>query len=321
MELGLIMPNVRVPAKPYFDFRMSTVKAYAKINLGLRILQKRGDGYHDVETVFHRVNLFDEISLEQASSISFTSTDPNLPADDSNLCIRAANLLQQYDDIRKGARISLVKNIPVGAGLGGGSSDAASTLLGLIELWNIKMPDELLPSVALRLGSDVPYFLSNGSAYATGRGEVLEYFNLDIPYWIVVAYPNIHVSTAWAYGAIHDEKFNRHAINHTGPLSIHESSLASRISLKDFLIKNIQNPHELNHHLQNDFEPVVLHEYGQIGYAKLILYSEGACFAQMSGSGSAVYGFFTDEMNATAAAIKLRALNRVFITPPYFKPE
>jgi 4-diphosphocytidyl-2-C-methyl-D-erythritol kinase len=288
---------------------MITLKAYAKINLGLRILRKREDGYHEIETVFARVNPFDEINLELDSKISMTSNEINLPIDGANLCIRAANLLQQQSGITKGAKISLIKNIPIGAGLGGGSSDAASTLIGLVKLWDLKISEEKLCSIALELGSDVPYFLKTGTAFATGRGEILEYFNFDLPYWIVLLYPNIHISTAWAYQSLNDA--HSHYISHP----------TSHITLKDFLIKNIHNPHELNQHLLNDFEPVVLHQHKQIGFAKLMLYSEGACFAQMSGSGSSVFGFFKDEHKAVSAAEKLQNRYKVFITPPNFHPE
>ncbi|MBA4312082.1 MAG: 4-(cytidine 5'-diphospho)-2-C-methyl-D-erythritol kinase [Chlorobiaceae bacterium] len=288
---------------------MITLKAYAKINLGLRILRKREDGYHDLETVFARVNPFDEINLELDSKISMTSNEINLPIDETNLCIRAANLLQQQSGIAKGVKISLIKHIPIGAGLGGGSSDAASTLIGLVKLWELKISEEKLCSIALELGSDVPYFLKTGTAFATGRGEILEYFSLPLPYRIVILYPDVHVSTAWAYQSL--ESSNTNHIPHP----------TSHITLKDFLIKNIHNPHELNQNLLNDFEPVVLHQHKQIGFAKLMLYSEGACFAQMSGSGSSVFGFFKDEHKAVSAAEKLQNRYKVFITPPNFHPE
>jgi 4-diphosphocytidyl-2-C-methyl-D-erythritol kinase len=288
---------------------MITLKAYAKINLGLRILRKREDGYHEIKTVFTRVNPFDEINLELDSKISMTSNEINLPIDGANLCIRAAKLLQQQSGITKGAKISLIKNIPIGAGLGGGSSDAASTLIGLVKLWDLKIWEEKLCSIALELGSDVPYFLKTGTAFATGRGEILEYFNFDLPYWVLLLYPNVQVSTAWAYQSLND------------PHSHHVSHPTSQITLKDFLLKNIHNPHELNQNLLNDFEPVVLHEHKQIGFAKLMLYAEGACFAQMSGSGSSVFGFFKDEHKAISAAEKLQNRYKVFITPPNFHPE
>ncbi len=287
---------------------MITLRAYAKINLGLRILRKREDGYHDIETIFYRVNPYDEIRLEPSTDIVFESNDTSLPADESNLCIRAAKLLQQYAGISLGVKISLIKNIPIGAGLGGGSSDAATTLLGLIKLWDIGITKEELSALALQLGSDVPYFLNQGTAYATGRGEILEYFNINNPHWIVLVCPDIHVSTAWAYQEIHSSR-----------LKTHNSKLITQTSnLKTLLLENINNPQQLNPLLHNDFEPLVLHKHKSIAYLKLSLYATGAKFAQMSGSGSSVYGFYTDEKEAMNAATQFSRKYKVFITPPNF---
>lgn len=292
---------------------MINTKAYAKINLGLRVLSKREDGYHNIETVFHRVYPHDEISLKPSSSIFLICDNPLLSTDDSNLCVRAAKLLQEYTGIKDGVKIFLKKNIPLGAGLGGGSSDAASTLLGLVKLWNINITHDELQKIALQLGSDVPYFLKPGTAYATGRGEILEDFKLEIPFWIVLVYPNIHISTAWAYQAIHDPKLTKHHTNIR-----HQTS---DVSLKQILLQNINDPQQFNHLLHNDFEPIVLHANKTIAHLKLSLYSVGAKFAQMSGSGSSVYGFFIEEKNAMDTLNKLNKSYMVFITPPNFNPS
>ncbi|TAK60449.1 MAG: 4-(cytidine 5'-diphospho)-2-C-methyl-D-erythritol kinase, partial [Bacteroidetes bacterium] len=174
-------------------------KAYAKINIGLRILGKREDGYHDIETIFHRTNIFDRLIFELNKEIFISVSGFPLPNDNNNLSLRAANLLRQSYNLPFGVKIGLEKNIPIGAGLGGGSSDAAATLLGLRTLWNLPISIAELNVLAQQLGADVPYFLHDDSAYGTGRGDTLEYFHLDLPYWIVLVYPAIHVSTAWAY--------------------------------------------------------------------------------------------------------------------------
>lgn len=280
---------------------MLLLRAYAKINLGLRILRKREDGYHDIETIFHRVNLYDEITFEQAPEISLTSTGIDVPVNDDHLCLRAARLLQSEQRVQSGVRIMLNKKIPVGAGLGGGSSDAAATLIGLNSLWQLGLSHELLSSLALRLGSDVPYFLKPGSATATGRGELLEYFDLDLPYWIVLVYPDLHISTAWAYGAMH--------IGHR----------TSNISLKQILLENMNDPRRLPLLLPNDFEPLVLRTHEPVARVKKMLYDRGAVFAQMSGSGSSVYGLFRDENDAIGAADEFRQQFPVFVTPPHFQ--
>jgi len=279
-----------------------TRKAYAKINIGLRILKKRQDGYHEIETVFHRINLFDEIAVVPSDSISLVSSHPTLPVDDNNICLRAAKRLQEHLGIQKGATISLVKNIPMGAGLGGGSSDAAATLLCLLSMWKVGITHESLLSIALELGSDVPYFLKEGSAYATGRGEKLEYFALEVPYWIVCAYPEIHISTAWAYSqtSVRPEK--------------------AETPLKQIILEKIRRPAELSGLIRNDFEPLILRTHEPVIIARQALYDSGAVFAQLSGSGSAVYGFFKGEAEALEAAGGFPEKHRIFITPPGFSP-
>ena len=292
---------------------MTKLKAYAKINLGLRIIGKREDGYHNIETIYHRINLCDEIILEPSLSITIMCDNISVPSNENNLCFRAAKLLQQYCNIDSGVYIKLIKNIPVGAGLGGGSSDAAATLLGLVKIWNLGINKNKLHELALQLGSDVPYFLKEGTAYATGRGEILDYFKFDIPYWIVLVYPNINISTSWAYQSFYDSRFKRH-----------ESNLkpqTSKSSLKQILLSNIQRPQELNHLLHNDFEPIILHTHESIAYIKVSLYAAGAKFAQMSGSGSAVYGLFGSQQEVNSVLDKFGRHYQIFITAPNFQAE
>lgn len=292
--------------------KMINLKAYAKINLGLRILSQRDDGYHNIETVFHRVQPHDEIRLEQSSDLTLTVNTPGLPRDDNNLCVKAAKLLQQHVGTENGVHIFLNKNIPIGAGLGGGSADAAATIIGLMNLWHIDISKNELLKIGLQLGSDVPYFLSPGTAYATSRGEILEYFEFSMPYWIVIIYPNIHVSTKWAYEAIHDKRYIQHESEVNNP--------KSNISLRQILLDHVHDPIHLNAVLHNDFEPIILHKYEKIAFAKVSLYAAGAKFAQMSGSGSAIYGLFTSEQDANDAAGQLRKRYQVFMTSPNFKP-
>jgi 4-diphosphocytidyl-2-C-methyl-D-erythritol kinase len=287
---------------------MLALRAYAKINLGLRILRLRNDGYHDLETIFRRINLFDEVELERADSISMECSPGELPADERNLSYRAAVLLQKELGRGDGVRITLKKNIPVGAGLGGGSSDAASTLLGLLRLWGAAIPNDRLRSVAVQLGSDVPYFLESGMAYATGRGDVLEYFRVAFPYWIVVVTPALHISTAWAYKNL--KKSNLSGAFEQKP----------RSSLKDLLVENLHNPRMLQSLIRNDFEPLVLETHDDVVRLKRGLYESGADFAQLSGSGSAVYGLFKTESAARSAAESFTGEHRVSITPPTFDP-
>ncbi len=277
------------------------VKAYAKINLGLRILRKRVDGFHDIETVFHRINLFDEITFENSDNISLECNDPVIPTDDNNLCIRAVKLLKLKYNITTGVHISLKKNIPVGAGLGGGSSDAACILQNLTKFWKIDTEQDDLFQLASQLGSDVPYFLTNGTAHATGRGEKLEYFELDVPYWIVIVFPSIHISTSWAYG------------------NLKLRSIIDNKSLKDILIKHINYPKILKKKIQNDFEELVSENYSDIKKIKLYLYECGAEFVQLSGSGSSVFAFFKEEQVAMATTTSFKENYKTYLTEPSFK--
>jgi 4-diphosphocytidyl-2-C-methyl-D-erythritol kinase len=278
------------------------IKAYAKINIGLNILGKRQDGYHDLETVFHRIDLADEILLEPSSTIGFTCDSSGVPSDDSNLCLRAAHLLQQECGTLRGVQVSLTKRIPIGAGLGGGSSDAATTLLGLNKFWGLNLSRQNLQTLALKLGSDVPYFLHYNSARASGRGEILEYFPLDLPFWILLVYPMLQVPTTWAYGQLRSTEYSGNRLT------------------KEFLLATLHQPEKLRTSITNDFEPPVFKQYPELKEIKESLVKSGAIFALMSGSGSAVYGFFPDYKKAQALSTDLAKRYQIFITPPHFQP-
>lgn len=287
-----------------------TTRAYAKINLGLRILGRRDDGYHEIETIFHRINLYDEITFEPASTISLACNHHELPTDERNLCVRAAGLLQKLFGIHEGVHITLKKTIPIGAGLGGGSADAAAVLVTLPKWWNQTLSTEEQFALALQLGADVPYFLQPGTAYATGKGEILHYIELDIPYWIVVVYPNLHISTAWAYQKVKIPN-----------LKSQISNPKTQATLKEIILEHLHEPRMLMSLLHNDFEPLILRTYEPVARVKQALYIAGADFAQLSGSGSSVFGLFQNETYAKDAARELGKHYQVFITPPHFKAE
>jgi 4-diphosphocytidyl-2-C-methyl-D-erythritol kinase len=280
-----------------------TLRSYAKINLGLRVLNRREDGYHNIETVFHRINLYDEISFELSRKITLITDKSGIPADHHNLCVKAALALQRQFAPESGAEIRLNKKIPVGAGLGGGSSNAATTLLALNNLWNLQLSDNNLEELALQIGSDVPFFLRTGSAYAKGRGEILEYFHLDIPYWIVLVYPSVHISTAWAYA-------NLVKRNHE-----------NQPTLKEIIFQHLDDTEMLANHLKNDFEPLALSKYPILARMREILKTAGANYVQMSGSGSSMFAFFSDEQAAKDIVKKMENQYPVFLTSPNFQPE
>lgn len=275
-------------------------RAYAKINIGLFIFGKRTDGYHDLETVFHEIDLYDELELEPHDELTMTADSILVPIDESNLCLRAAQLLQKEHNVRQGVSINLKKNIPIAAGLGGGSSDAASVLLGLNELWHLKLKKNKLEKLAAELGSDIPFFIDGGTAFATGRGEILKHFELNIPYWIVLVTPARFVSTTWAYNSIKNYRNGKG----TG--------------WQNVLTEHIQNPKKLVTAVQNDFEPSVFKAHPEILHTKEKLQNSGAVFSLMSGSGSSVFGFFKDVKRAQQVVKEFPPTYVVSITEPNF---
>ena len=277
------------------------LRAYAKINIGLHVLRRRPDNFHDIETVFHEIDLFDEIELALDDRTAMTADSILVPIDGTNLCLRAALLMQKEKDVKEGVMIHLKKNIPIGAGLGGGSSDATTVLRGLNKLWKLNISNDKLRSLASQLGADVPFFVEGGSAYATGRGEILEHFSLDIPYWIVLVTPPIHVSTGWAYGH----------------LKLHRNGKAE--GLNSILLKNLKNPKKLQSALENDFESSVFEAHPDIQTVKKQLVEAGSVFSLMSGSGSSVFGFFKDEQKAREAISSFPKNYHTSLTAPEFK--
>jgi 4-diphosphocytidyl-2-C-methyl-D-erythritol kinase len=290
---------------PYFRagrFTM-TLHAYAKINIGLHILGKRSDGYHDLETIFREIDLFDEIDLEPQKTLEINADSILVPVDESNLCFQAADLLRKDRKIKEGVLIQLRKKIPIGAGLGGGSSNAAAVLLGLNELWNLKLSHDQLRMLAGQIGADVAFFIEGGNAYGSGRGEILEHFSLDIPYWIAVVTPLIHISTTWAYSH----------------LKLHRDGKGTELRAK--IAKQISNPKKIVSLVQNDFEQSTIEVYPQIGQIKESLKEKGAVFSLMSGSGSSVFGFFENEKKALNALEAFPKNYQTSLTAPTFKPD
>jgi 4-diphosphocytidyl-2-C-methyl-D-erythritol kinase len=262
-------------------------RAYAKINLGLSILGKRTDGYHEIETVLHRISWHDELSFESSGTLGIRCNDPSIPTDERNICFKAAHLLRRHLGTNKGVIISIAKSVPAGAGLGGGSADAGVVLRTLPEFWGYSVADADLERYAATLGSDVPFFLHSGTAVATGRGEQLEYFDCRLPFAILTCYPGIHVSTSHAYGAVRGY------------------SERSAVSPKERLIRTIARG-DIQDALRNDFEPVVFAAHPEVRHLRDALLELGADAAALSGSGSSVYGLFRDPATARSAEAVMR---------------
>ncbi len=252
-----------------------------KINLGLNIIRKRKDGYHDIETIFYPVELKDALEgiksgvdphySEIDAGVTFESSGLVVSGDvNDNLCVKAYHLLKKDFPDLAAVQLHLHKAIPMGAGLGGGSADGAFTLLLLDQLFHLHLSQEQLLQYALQLGSDCPFFILNKPSYATGRGEFLTEITLDLsPYQFVIINPNIHISTAFAFSQIKPGQ------PHT--------------SVKEIIQLPVEQWKES---LMNDFEKTVTGSYPVIADIKQELYHKGAVYASMTGSGSSVFGLF-----------------------------
>ena len=282
------------------DSESITIPAFAKINWSLRVLGRRDDGYHEIDTVLQTVSLHDTITFEETSDdvIRLWCDDRSIPADENNLVWRAAAALRERYSVRRGARIRLEKRIPAEAGLGGGSSDAAATLLALAILWEIEMAADDLAKIAEGVGSDVPFFLYGGTARATGRGSIVEPLEDSPQKHLIVIKPNASISTAKAYSTL-----NRAALTSSDSKPILFRSQASNSSASIDL--NV---------LHNDFEPTVFQLEPEIERAKVALLKSGARAAMLSGSGSAVFGIFEnqDAQERAIQAIELETGWRAF---------
>jgi len=255
------------------------LKSCAKINIGLSVTGQRQDGYHNIETLFQEIDLCDEITFKQSSnSIIIKSDNPDLPLDKSNLMYQAFELFKNKASISDGIEIYIKKRIPMGGGLGGGSSNAATTLLAANSLWGSPFSTEQLFNLAQEIGSDVPFFITGGTAIGRGRGEELSFLEIPDDWFAVLVCPGISVSTKWAYGELKITLTNEKKITNFNAL------------FTDWLIDRWQSD------LLNDFETPVFNRYPELRAIKDKLYKMGAFYASMSGSGSTLYGLFKDSM-------------------------
>ena len=263
---------------------MKTIElfSHAKINLRLDVLRKRADGYHDIRTVFQKVSLGDELRIAISKrGIAVTCDHPQVPTNEDNLAYQAAqSMLNQYH-IKDGVSIDIKKNIPVAAGLGGGSSNAASTLMGVNQLFGLGATKQELMKTGSTLGADVPFFIFGNAALATGIGDRLETIEVNPKLWLLLITPDIPISTSWAYRNFRMGLTNK-PINITIPCCINYLS-------------------EIMSILSNDLEKVVIPRYPIIQKIKDELINKGAKGSLMSGSGSTVFGIFPSEDEAKEA--------------------
>ncbi|UCE42442.1 MAG: 4-(cytidine 5'-diphospho)-2-C-methyl-D-erythritol kinase [Candidatus Aminicenantes bacterium] len=260
------------------------IKSFAKINLGIEVLGKRDDGYHEIRTLFQSVDLFDLLDFFPCTQdeIILIGDDDSILWDESNLVNQAATLLKERHAIKKGMEIHVKKNIPAGKGLGGGSSNAAMTLLALNKMWQINLEKNALKDLGAQIGADVPFFFEGGLCLGQGKGDILFQQEDPSPLLCLLVFPSVSVSTESAY-----ERFR--------------ASLTSQS--KESKIIKFLNSHDLGF-LENDLEEIVFRTYPQIKAIKSLIQEQGSELTLMSGSGSAVFGLF-DQRNKAMNALRV----------------
>ncbi len=272
------------------------VHSFAKVNLALSVLGRRADGFHEIRTVFQTISLGDEIEILPSTTLELSCEGLSEVPITENLVWKAACQLAQAVPGERGARLTLRKRVPPGSGLGGGSGDAAATLIGLCRFWGLSLSGAQLQCIAAGLGSDVPFFLQGGTALGAGRGEEiyplpeLEATNL------LIIIPSVHISTAEAYRS----------------LSLGLTSMGSTHKIQSFCGR-LREGRSCLDAIFNDFEASILPAYPAVREARDFLMARGATTALLSGSGSSVFGFFSDEESTLAASrIAQRETWRVF---------
>jgi len=256
-------------------------RSYAKINLTLQIQNKRKDNYHNIHSLFLELNYFDKLSFKRAEKYKLTSTGLDVPCDESNLVTKAYKLLSQKYKITNYLSIHLEKNIPLFAGLGGGSSNAATVLKALNEIWNLNLDSNFLEKIGSKIGADVPFFINGGVQEVKGIGDVLKPIDYsmkeDLVFLLVI--PKINISTKWAY-----EKLNKHL----------------DINIKPYKFRSFSNDFDWDLY-SNDFENLVISTYPEIGNIKNNLLNSGAFFTSLSGTGSTMFGVYRNKSLALKA--------------------
>ncbi|MEW6001648.1 MAG: 4-(cytidine 5'-diphospho)-2-C-methyl-D-erythritol kinase [Nitrospirota bacterium] len=269
-----------------------SMSAPAKINWFLTINGKREDGYHDINSLMQSISLYDDLAFERSDRIEVIS-DLDIPPE-NNLVYKAAAILKGFSSSKEGARITVKKNIPVSAGLGGGSSDAAYTLLGLNRLWGLGLKNPELIGIGQEIGSDVPFFLNGPLAFISGRGEKIRTIKINSSLEFLLVKPPISISTSWAYKT-YDGK-------NTGELTKNPVDIklfCRALQRKDFASLSLM--------IKNDLESVVFEGYPVVEDIKVRLLKEGAKISSMSGSGPTVFAVFDSYNIAESAARSMKS--------------
>ena len=270
------------------------LRAFAKINLGLDILRKREDGYHEVRMIMQTIQMYDVLEMKKVKKpgISLSVNYPYIPSDERNLVYKEAKLLMDEFQVKEGVDIRLEKFIPVAAGMAGGSSDAAAAMVGINHLFKLGLSEKDLMDRAVNIGADVPYCIMRGTALAEGIGEKLTRIAQVPDCYVLIGKPGIGVSTKTAYESLQLDKIQSHPDI-------------------DGMIRDIENGNllEMTDKMGNVFESGIIGKYPVIGEIKDLMEANGALKAMMSGSGPTVFGIFDDREKMEAAAAVLRQSN------------
>ena len=278
---------------------MVKINSYAKVNVGLKILNKRSDGYHNISTIFQEIDLYDELTISKnISGCQFSSNVNWLQNDQNNLCVIAYNHMKDLYDI-KGIDIMLTKNISRGSGLGSGSSNAAAVLKSISKIYDLNVSDKDLIEIGSKIGADVPFFIKGGIQIGEGKGDELISLKSAIKGWYLIITPDLIIDTKWAYS-----QFKNILDNATLP-----TKFSDLFSEKIFDLDTIK-------FFENDFESVVFPTYPEIGAIKSELIALGAKFASLSGSGSTVFGIFDDNAKINKAFSHFSPMHKTHIAHP-----
>ena len=267
------------------------LRALAKINLGLDVIRKREDGYHEVRMIMQTIQMYDVLDIHKTDipGISLTTNLPYIPVDEGNLAYRASKLLMNEFQIEEGLCMHLKKSIPVAAGMAGGSSDAAAALIGVNRIFHLGLSERQLMERAVKIGADVPYCIMRGTALAEGIGEKLTPIAQVPQCWVLIGKPGVSVSTKMAYG------------------NLNLSAIERRPDI-DGMIRDIESGdlYAMAGKMENVFEPGIIRQYPVIQAIKELMEKHGALKAMMSGSGPTVFGIFDDEAKIKTATDVLR---------------
>ena len=253
------------------------IPSYAKINIGLKIINKRPDGLHNIESVFLQISLHDSLTFSSSNKFSIISKGISCPTNQNNILFKVIDILKKEYDININFKVLINKNIPIGAGLGGGSSNAAAFLKYLLEVNQIKLSNEKLVKLASQIGSDVPFFLNGGFQLIKGTGDDLQQIETTVfnNKKILLIHPKFHISTKWAYSEV-----KKHLLTSNNKPKF--SALTEKVNWNLF---------------ENDFEKFVCTTYPEILKLKKLLKNDGALYSGLSGSGSTVFGLYNDNQS------------------------